>query len=70
MGFVIANHDTENSSNDLPIYLVLYESLTMLEKKKKSVVGADESEEPTLDAFLSNFYFYMIWSVAFAHHPK
>lgn len=58
MGFVIANHDTENRSNDLPIYLVLYESLTMLEKK--SVVGADESEELILDAFLSNFYFYMI----------
>lgn len=39
MGFVIANHDTENSSNDLPIYLVLYESLTMLEKKKKKCGG-------------------------------
>lgn len=58
MGFVIANHDTENRSNDLPIYLTLYESLTML--KKKCVMGADESDEPTLDAFLSNFYFYMI----------
>lgn len=33
MGSVTANHDTENRSNDLPIYLVLYESLTMLEKK-------------------------------------
>lgn len=33
MGFVMANHDTENRSNDLPIYLVLYESLTMLKKK-------------------------------------
>lgn len=68
MGFVTANHDTENRSNDLPIYLVLYAGLTML--GKKCVVGADESEEPILDAFLSNFYFYMIWSVAFAHHPK
>lgn len=58
MGFVTANHDTENRSNDLPMYLVLYESLTMLEKKY--VVGADESEEPALDAFLSNFYFYII----------
>lgn len=68
MGFVIANHDTEDRSNDLPIYLVLYETLTMLEKKY--VVGEDGSEELTLDAFLSNFYFYMIWSVTFAHHPK
>lgn len=58
MGFVIANHDTEDRSNDLPIYLVLYETLTMLEKKY--VVGEDGSEELTLDAFLSNFYFYMI----------
>lgn len=33
MGFVTANHDTENRSNDLPIYLVLYAGLTMLEKK-------------------------------------
>lgn len=67
MGFVIANHDTENRSNDLPIYLVLYESLKI---QKKCVVGADESDEPTLDAFLSNFYFYIIWPVAFAHHLK
>lgn len=68
MSFVIADHDTEDRSNDLPIYLVLYETLTAL--KKKSMVGEDGSEEFTSDAFLSNFYFYMIWSVAFAHHPK
>lgn len=58
MGFVIANHDTEDRSNDLPIYLVLYETLTILEKKY--TVGEDGSEEFTLDAFLSNFYFYII----------
>lgn len=68
MGFVIVDHDTEDRSNDLPIYLVLYEILTVL--KKKSMVGEDGSEEFTLDAFLSNFYFYMIRSAAFAHHPK
>ena len=58
MGFVIANHDSEDRSNDLSIHLVLYETLTML--KKKHVVGEDGSKELTLDAFLSNFYFYMI----------
>jgi len=32
MGFVTATHDTKERSNDLSIYLVLYETLTMLEK--------------------------------------
>lgn len=35
MSFVTANHDTEDTPNDLPTYLVLDEtSLTMLEKKR------------------------------------
>lgn len=59
MSFVTAHHDTNDRSNDLPIYLVLY--VTILGGGgRKYIVGEDGSEEFTLDVFLSNFYFYII----------